>query len=275
MPDIGIDIGNELDAMRPGHRAVGARRRLRLAFAGVATAALIGLLLLTGGRGAETGASGWAAGDAVQVTAVNVAADGTRTGVTFAWPAPAAPVDGFEIRRESTVVATVAGDVFTATDARPDAGTTAQSYTVTEIIGGARGATLGAPELRFPDPATGCTLLWTGSASSSWSDPVNWAPYGPAGSEGAVRAPTPTDHVCVDHAVGLPITVDTAGNSVDRFTGTWLRPATLRVVAGGDLKVFGQAQIPALEMAGGTLQSAGRLETALGIRARRTRTRRR
>lgn len=230
------------------------------------------LWLVIAGNRTDAAAAEWAAGDVLQIEAVTVEADGTRTGVTLSWPVPTGTVDSFEVRREGVLVETVSGTTYTALDKAPDSGDIAQSYTVAAIVGGVVDNQLGGPEVRFPDPATGCTIVWTGGASSSWAATANWAPYGLAGSEGPVRAPNATDHACVDHRLGLPITVDTANNVTDQFTGTQFRPETLRIES-GDLRILGTATIPALQMAGGKLQladdskllwAAGRPELRLG-----------
>ena len=228
-----------------------ASRRLWAVRVGLAVAVVcLGVLLVTRSTGTENESGTWTADAALQVTAASLDGDGLPESVSLAWPASSEAVDNYIVRRGAGVVATLPSTSLTFTDTTPVAGST-HEYTVSAEVGGSLKATLGSPNVRFPANVS-CTLLWTGGKSSVWSDAANWAPYGKAGLEGPVRAPTTTDQVCVDVTRRLPITVTDAGNVAGAIDGALFNPVTLRV-EGGDLKVFGESTIPALAMAGGTL----------------------
>jgi hypothetical protein len=234
------------------------RRPLRTARSGrfprlsVAAVVLVGNILTAS---APTSAlTTWGQDDAVQVVSVNVSEAGARTGVVVSWPAPSGDADGFELRRNGVAVAVVDGSTFTAADPAPPAG--AITYTVVATLGGVVDAQLPPATVAFPGPTptgvSACTLLWTGAASQSWHDPRNWAPYGLAGSEGAVRTPTTSDTVCVDHQAAVPIEVTGAGATALAVVGTQGGTAPLRMVS-GDLTVTQPSIIPAIELLGGRL----------------------
>ncbi len=228
-------------------------RALRLLTVGLGGAVLAALALL---GPSPTDPGSWAPTDALQVVRVSVDASGLPDEVALSWPASDVHADNYVVRRNNVVVATLPGGTTTYLDA---AALGLGSYSVTAVSGGGTTGVLGVVDVRFPSTATECTLLWTGSRSNAWELQENWAPYGKAGLEGPVRAPQATDHTCVDVTRNLPITVAAAGSVTDRFTGTLFNPVTLRI-AGGDLKVLGEATIPALQMAGGLLHLQGDAE---------------
>jgi hypothetical protein len=236
--------------MYQGARTSSGARTGRLA---LAFAIVVGSALAVGSSAGA--ATTWAPGDAAQVEAVSVTEDGQRKGVTVSWPAPNGDYDGFQLRRNGTVVATVDAATLTATDDAPVAGPS--SYTVVATRSGAIDGQLQPATVRFPWFApTGavleCNLLWTGAASQSWHDERNWAPFGIVGSEGVPRPPGTSDRVCVDHQAKLPIEVTEPNANALAFTGTQPGPATLRIVD-GDLTLTQPSIIPTIELLGGQL----------------------
>jgi hypothetical protein len=239
--------------------AANTRRDLtRLARAGTAGAVLVasGLVVVSPVEAATT----WGTDDAVQVVAVNVTESTDPPGVhlphgvTVSWPAPSGEYDGFELRRNGTVVGAVDATTSTALDPSPLAGPS--TYSVVATLGGAvvaelPGATVAFPSFT-PSGVITCSLLWTGAASQSWHDPRNWAPYGPTGGEGPVRAPTTSDTVCVDHQQAVPIEVTEPGATALAFVGTQVGSASLQMVS-GELTITQPSVIPAIELLGGRL----------------------
>jgi hypothetical protein len=235
------------DRHRSHHAPRRDASRVALAFAVVAG----GVVIVSDSAAALTT---WAPDDAAQVVAVGVDVDGNRQGVTVSWPEPTGDFDGFELRRNGVPVASVDATTFTATDPAPVAGPS--TYTVVATLGGAVDGQLPPATVAFPWFApTGvisCTLLWTGSASQSWHDPRNWAPYGESGSEGPVRVPTTSDTVCVDHQEAVPIEVTDPGATALAFIGTQDGTAPLRMLS-GNLTITQPSVIPAIELLGGQL----------------------
>ncbi|HSL73754.1 MAG TPA: hypothetical protein VK853_04780, partial [Ilumatobacteraceae bacterium] len=236
----------------------GARRRTsivtRPGSLAIAFAIVVGSALVVGSPArAETT---WEPDDAAQVVAVSVTETGERKGVTVSWPAPTTgDYDGFQLRRNGIVVASVDAATLAATDDAPVAGPS--SYTVVATRSGAIDGQLQPATVRFPWFAPAgvvleCNLLWTGSASQSWHDERNWAPFGVVGSEGVPRPPGTSDRVCVDHQAKLPIEVTEPNANALAFTGTQPGPATLRMVD-GDLTLTQPSIIPAIELLGGRL----------------------
>lgn len=99
---------------------------------------------------------------------------------------------------------------------------------------------IGAVEMvPLPD---GCDWAWTGASSDSWHDASNWD--GPAGTPGG-----PTDTVCIDTDVNLPVVHDTGDTTLGAVsnttdldgTGVRLEDGTLTLSDAAELEHLGLA----------------------------------
>ena len=195
----------------------------------------------------------WSADDRLRIDRYEVDPLGDPVAVHVSWPDPAQPVDTFQLRRGSTVVATLGADARAAVDNTVGAtGLQQFQYTLIALAGTTVIDEIGPMGVVFPTGTLGCTMAWTGATSSSWHNPSNWASIGIGA--GVAGVPTSDDNVCATITNNWPITVDEPGAVAGSITGTLPdHVATLRVATGGDLVVGAGADVYSIEMAGGDL----------------------
>lgn len=217
---------------------------------------LIGSVLLTSER-ARAADGPWGKDAAVSVTAIRPpATSGGAAVVSLAWPEPTGAYTGFEVVRDrgfgTPVVASLGADERTFEARWAESLWSTTTFEVRALHAG--GATpLQRVSVVLTDEATACTIAWTGSAGSGWSDVRNWAPVLREGDPAQEpRTPRPADHVCFHTGQNLPATVSSGNHQVAKVTDWRVTTPSIRS-EGGTLVVTGPASVDGLELAGGTL----------------------